>query len=66
MEVRMRSEDEKEPGNIDPICGMTVTKENAACSYEYKGKIYYFCAASCRDEFIAAPDKYATIPSREK
>jgi len=49
---------ETKEGNLDPVCGMTVTKENAACSYDHKGKTYYFCAASCKDEFAAAPDKY--------
>ncbi len=56
----MKKEQEKTDGNIDPVCGMTVTKENAACSYDYNGKTYYFCAASCKDEFVAAPDKYAS------
>jgi len=37
---------------------MTVTKEEAVCSYNYKGKTYYFCALSCKDEFAAAQDKY--------
>jgi len=48
----------KAEGNLDPVCGMTVTKENAACSYDYKGKTYYFCAASCMDEFVSNPDKH--------
>jgi P-type Cu+ transporter len=56
----MNSKDEKDQGNLDPVCGMTVTKENAACSYDYKGKTFYFCAASCRDEFVAAPEKYTS------
>ena len=51
-------EDESKEGNLDPVCGMTVTEENAACSYDHKGKIYYFCAASCKDEFVASPYKY--------
>ncbi|MBN2464653.1 YHS domain-containing protein [candidate division WOR-3 bacterium] len=55
-------EKESEKGNIDPVCGMTVTKEDAACSYEHKGKTYYFCAESCRDQFVSAPDNYTTIP----
>jgi len=50
--------EQSEKGNLDPVCGMNVTKEDAACSYDHKGKTYYFCAASCRDEFAAAPDKY--------
>ncbi len=54
----MNHKHDGEDGNLDPVCGMTVTKENAACSYDHKGKTYYFCAASCKDEFVAAPDKY--------
>ena len=40
--------EDKKPGNIDPVCQMEVTPENAACSVEYKGKTYYFCAQSCK------------------
>jgi len=54
----MNHEHDSKEGNLDPVCGMTVTKENAACSYDYKGKTYYFCAASCKDDFAATPDKY--------
>ena len=54
----MKDEHKHEEGNLDPVCGMTVTKENAACSYDYNGKTFYFCAASCRNEFAAEPDKY--------
>jgi len=55
----MKSEKETGKGNLDPVCGMTVTKENAACSYEHNGRTFYFCAESCRDQFAAGPDKYA-------
>ena len=54
----MNDEHKHEEGNLDPVCGMTVTKENAACSYDYKGKTYYFCAVSCKDDFAADPSKY--------
>ncbi len=54
----MKHTEEEKAGNLDPVCGMVVTKENAACSYDYKGKTYYFCAESCRDDFAASPDKY--------
>jgi Cu+-exporting ATPase len=56
----MNTEHEHKEGNLDPVCGMTVTKENAVCSYDYKGKTYYFCAASCKDDFAADPAKYLT------
>jgi Cu+-exporting ATPase len=58
----MKHTEERDAGNTDPVCGMTVRAEDAACSYDYNGKTYYFCAESCKEEFVAAPDKYATIP----
>jgi len=54
----MKSKNDTREGNLDPVCGMTVTKENAACSYDYNGKTFYFCAASCKEEFASNPDKY--------
>jgi len=54
----MNQKREDKEANLDPVCGMTVTKENAACSYDYKGKTYYFCVTSCKDDFTADPDKY--------
>lgn len=43
---------------IDPVCHMTVEPETAAGSADYQGKTYYFCAVSCRDRFVSAPEKY--------
>ncbi len=43
---------------LDPVCGMEVSEENAACSYEYQGRRYYFCASSCRDVFVQNPQSY--------
>jgi len=54
----MEEKDQRKDGNLDPVCGMTVSKEEAACSYDYKGKTYYFCAQSCKDSFAVGPDKY--------
>ena len=54
----MNHRHDTEEGNLDPVCGMTVSKKDAACSYDYKGKTYYFCAASCKDDFASSPDKY--------
>ena len=42
---------------IDPICGMTVDPATAAGEYDYNGKTYYFCAASCLEAFKADPEK---------
>jgi Cu+-exporting ATPase len=43
---------------IDPVCGMTVTKETAAGTYVYKGQTYYFCSKACKDNFTKDPQKY--------
>lgn len=42
----------------DPICGMGVD-ENSKFKSSYKGKAYYFCSASCKQNFDRKPDKYA-------
>jgi len=43
---------------VDPVCGMTVTKEGAAGSATYQGKIYYFCSTACKDNFTKDPQNY--------
>lgn len=49
----------------DPVCHMRVSRSTAAAAVEYGGKIYYFCAPSCRDEFERAPERYiGKWPSR--
>jgi len=35
---------------FDPVCGMSVERENAV-RLEWEGQNYYFCAKGCRDEF---------------
>ena len=43
---------------VDPVCGMTVTKEGAAGSTTYQGKTYYFCSKACKDNFTKDPQKH--------
>lgn len=43
----------------DPVCLMKVTKEEASVSFQYEGKLYYFCSTSCYEEFRKNPAKYA-------
>ena len=45
-------------GVIDPVCGMTVDPNNAAGSYEYNGKTYYFCATHCLHRFQKDPESF--------
>ncbi len=42
----------------DPVCGMIPREE---LSYEYGGRIFYFCSPFCRNKFIESPDAYAQL-----
>ena len=48
---------------IDPVCGMRVSPEKAAGSYEFEGVTYYFCARSCLAKFQASPRAYLNEPA---
>lgn len=52
------SEEGVNMGNkICPVSGEEIDEELKA-TYEYEGKVYNFCCASCIDEFKKDPDKY--------
>jgi YHS domain-containing protein len=39
----------------DPVCGMNVDEKTTKIKVTYKGKVYYFCTASCREAFNRNP-----------
>ncbi|HYI92214.1 MAG TPA: heavy metal translocating P-type ATPase [Bryobacteraceae bacterium] len=43
---------------LDPVCGMTISPEDAAGNTEYKGQTYYFCHPNCLAKFKADPERY--------
>ena len=43
---------------IDPVCGMSVDPHKTPHKHAYKGRTYYFCAASCRTKFAKEPERY--------
>jgi len=43
---------------VDPVCGMTVRVADARYQAPHAGRDYYFCAASCRQRFLASPERY--------
>lgn len=43
---------------IDPVCGMKISKKEAAATSEYGGKTVYFCNRACKEEFDKDPEKY--------
>lgn len=52
---------QRESFSTDPVCGMTVRHSVAAAICEHDGRRFYFCAASCADEFRRDPDRYTTF-----
>ncbi len=49
----------------DLVCGMEIEEDEAAGTSLYDGKTYYFCAASCKHDFDADPEKYIRRESAE-
>jgi Cu+-exporting ATPase len=48
---------------IDPVCGMTITPEDAVGHVDYKGETYFFCNESCLEQFQADPEKFLHPPA---
>jgi YHS domain-containing protein len=48
-----RPQHDPNPQVGDPICPITRTKANAACSWTIDGQSYSFCCPPCIDEFVA-------------
>jgi membrane fusion protein, copper/silver efflux system len=49
----------------DPVCGMEVEEgasNPAGRVIEYRGKKYYFCSDTCKQEFEKNPERYAAKP----
>jgi YHS domain-containing protein len=44
----------------DPVCGMTMKKDEIADTAIYEGKVYGFCGSGCKDEFVKTPSQYLT------
>ncbi|HEX7810181.1 MAG TPA: HAD-IC family P-type ATPase, partial [Thermoanaerobaculia bacterium] len=45
---------------VDPVCGMTISKDDAVGSSEHDGTTYYFCSIGCKTKFGANPATYAS------
>lgn len=43
---------------IDPVCNMTIDKDEAVATSMYNGKTYYFCSEHCREDFDRNPEKF--------
>jgi len=43
---------------VCPVMGTALTKLDPKLSFEYEGKVYYFCCDGCPQKFRADPAKY--------
>jgi len=51
---------------ICPVSGKEIKKAEAKASYEYQGKMYYFCCEKCKEKFMKNPEKYIHKKAEEK
>jgi len=42
----------------DPVCGMEVDEKGFTFHTEYKGHTYHFCRPTCKERFLADPERY--------
>ena len=43
---------------LDPVCGMTISPDDAVGNLDHKGQTYHFCSQSCLDQFRANPEAF--------
>jgi P-type Cu+ transporter len=43
---------------LDPVCGMTISPDEAVGHIDHEGETYYFCSKSCLERFRAAPEQF--------
>jgi putative ABC transport system ATP-binding protein len=46
---------------LDPVCGMSVDRASAPAQTTYDGRVFFFCARGCREEFLEAPERFLTV-----
>jgi Cu+-exporting ATPase len=42
----------------DPVCGMTISPEDAVETADHDDVTYYFCSRDCAESFREAPEDY--------
>jgi len=48
----------------DPVCGMSVSPDQAAGRHTYQGQIYFFCSTGCVAKFAADPERYLHLDAK--
>jgi YHS domain-containing protein/uncharacterized membrane protein YraQ (UPF0718 family) len=49
------------PGELDPVCGMTVDPVPESVRHSYAGREFYFCCTGCREAFSSDPLGYLAV-----
>ena len=49
---------------VDPVCGMTISPDDAVGHLEHRGQTYYFCNESCLEQFRDDPDRFLNPDAR--
>jgi xanthine dehydrogenase accessory factor len=44
--------------SMDPVCGMRVEASESTHQSEFKGRLFHFCCAGCKQTFDRQPEKY--------
>ncbi len=50
----------------DLVCGMEFDRDTASGTFEFNGKIYYFCSTGCRDHFEKNPEKFKANEEKDQ
>jgi YHS domain-containing protein len=43
---------------FDPVCRIDLDDQNAVASSDYQGRVYWFCAHTCKEAFDEDPERY--------
>ncbi|MFO1045820.1 MAG: heavy metal translocating P-type ATPase [Planctomycetaceae bacterium] len=43
---------------LDPVCGMTVVRDERAATTNHAGQTWLFCSTHCQQKFVADPSRY--------
>ncbi|MGE5280325.1 MAG: YHS domain-containing protein [Deltaproteobacteria bacterium] len=63
-ETEIMTQPENVGNTICPVTG-SVVEEPGKYTVEYNGKVYNLCCPSCKETFLADPEKYAAIADAE-
>ena len=50
---------------LDPVCGMTISPDDAVGHVDHRGQTYYFCNESCLEQFRNDPDRFLNPGARQ-